>query len=52
MISRSGFAVVGAAEGPVTVDLVAYGGSINVFEYNMVAIGGPNFAYEEVQEPD
>ncbi len=37
---RVGFSVVGAAEGPVTVDLVCYGGGALPFEHNMVAIGG------------
>jgi len=41
IISRGGFSVVGAVEGPITVDLVAYGENVNVFEYNLVAIGGP-----------
>ena len=37
IISRSGFSVVGAVEGPTTVDLVHYGGG-DIFEYNLVAI--------------
>jgi len=37
IIRRGGFSVVGAVEGPITVDLVVYGGT--VFEYNLVAIG-------------
>jgi len=37
IISRGGFGVVGTVDGPITVELVAYGGT--VFEHNMVAIG-------------
>ena len=37
---RVGFGVVGAAEGPATVELVCYGGGNLPFEHNMVAIGG------------
>lgn len=48
-ISRGGFCVVGAVvvgagEGPVTVELVAYGGT--VFDENMVAIGGPSVGFD------
>jgi len=52
VIGRSGFAIVGEVEGPIEVDLVAYGEGVNVFEHNMVAIGVTPDGVEIVASPD
>jgi hypothetical protein len=47
-VGRSGFSLVGATEGPATVDLVCYGtGTGTVFEHNIVAISGATLSVDD-----